>query len=361
MYKANDPASATPAADAQGVVSFFADFGLVSYAADGAVRWTYPMGPFQNFYGMGVSPIIADGLVVLVCDQTTGAFALAVDRRTGKQRWRTERPRAGEAWSTPIVFRPDKTRADLVVLGTHRIDAYDLATGKERWWLPFVSVGSLGTPVVHGDTVIVSALGTTETWVPAFAGTLAEYEKDKDGRLSRAEFQANKEMAEHFGYLDENSDGFITAAEWEAKRKLGVGEFGAVAIRPGTAQGQLPGGAVRWRFGKNIPYIPAPLLYQDVYYMVKTGGIVTSVDPATGAMLKEGRATGALGEYFASPVAADGKVFLASQEGKIAVLRAGAQWDVLGVSDLGEEINATPALAGGRVYVRTREALYCFR
>ena len=94
--------------------------------------------------------------------------------------------------------------------------------------------------------------------------------------------------------------------------------------------------------------------------MVKTGGIVTSLDPATGRSLKEGRSPGALGEDHASPVAADGKVFLANVEGKVTVLKASAQWEVLGVNDLGDEIHSTPALSGGRLYVRTRGAIYCF-
>ena len=93
---------------------------------------------------------------------------------------------------------------------------------------------------------------------------------------------------------------------------------------------------------------------------MKDGGIVTTLDAATGETLKEGRATGAAGKYVASPIAADGKVFLASVDGKVTVLKAGAQWEVLGVNDLGDEIQATPALAGGRVYVRTRDTLDCF-
>jgi len=97
-----------------------------------------------------------------------------------------------------------------------------------------------------------------------------------------------------------------------------------------------------------------------VYYMVKTGGIITSLDPETGKLLKQGRARDALGEYYASPVAADGKLFLASEEGKVSVLKAGGEWEVLSVNDLGEEIHATPALNAGRIYVRTRSSLYCF-
>ena len=92
----------------------------------------------------------------------------------------------------------------------------------------------------------------------------------------------------------------------------------------------------------------------------KTGGIITSLDPATGRILKQGRSPGGLGEYYASPVAADGKVFLANTEGKITVLKAGAEWEVLAVNEINEEVNATPALSDGRVYVRTHGTLYCF-
>ena len=111
---------------------------------------------------------------------------------------------------------------------------------------------------------------------------------------------------------------------------------------------------------KNLPYIPAPLVYKNVLYLVKDGGIITALDAATGQSLKEGRSPEALGEYHASPVAADDKLFLANVEGKITVLKAGGEWEVLGVNDIGEEIHATPALSGGRIYVRTRGALYCF-
>ena len=118
--------------------------------------------------------------------------------------------------------------------------------------------------------------------------------------------------------------------------------------------------AALWRVKKNLPYIPAPLHYKNVLYLAKTGGIITSFDPATGKVLKEGRTMDAPGEYYASPIAADDKVFVANVDGKVTVLKAGGQWEVLGVNDIGEPIHATPALAGGRIYVRTRSAIYCF-
>ena len=102
------------------------------------------------------------------------------------------------------------------------------------------------------------------------------------------------------------------------------------------------------------------MVYDGLVYMVKAGGIVTAIDPATGQATKEGRSKDAPGDYTASPIAADGKVFLASVNGKVTVLKAGREWEVLGVNDLGDEIHATPALSGGRIYVRTRGTLYCF-
>jgi len=360
VFKANDPASPTPAADDQGVVAFFPEYGLVAYSAEGKDRWTMPLGPFDSFYGIGASPVIADGLVVMLCDQRSGSFMVAVDRATGRSRWTQERTGAVEGWATPMVFRPATGGPQLIVTGSTRLDAYALSDGKPRWWMPIGSSGSMGTVVASGDTLLLSTTGSTEPSMPTFDTTLEKLDSNKDGRLSRDEFIADKEMGEHFGWGDANKDNFITRAEWDTIRNLGIGEFGAIAVRPGTATGKLNDNAVLWRFKKNLPYIPAPLLYQDVLYLVKDGGIVTSLDVKTGEALKTGRSPDALGEYFASPVAADGKVFLASVEGKVTVLKAGAHWDVLGTNDLGEEIHATPALSGGRLYVRTRSSIYCF-
>jgi outer membrane protein assembly factor BamB len=144
LFRANDPASPTPAADDSGVYVFFPDFGLVSYTAEGKERWRHPLGPFRNFYGMAASPVLAGDLVVLVCDQQAGSFTIAVDRATGLQRWKTERPGMTVGWATPMVFRPAKGPAELIVLGSTRLDSYYLATGEPRWWSPLGSMGALG-------------------------------------------------------------------------------------------------------------------------------------------------------------------------------------------------------------------------
>ena len=360
IFRANDAASPTPAADQSGVIAFFPDFGLAAYTADGKERWTYRLGPFKNFYGMASSPVVAGDLVVLVCDQQTGSFVIALDRATGRQRWKTERAGTNVGWATPIVFQPAKGQAELIVLGTTRLDSYYLSTGERRWWTPVGSMGALGTPVADGETLLIETVGSNEPWLPPFATVLAKYDKDKDGRLSWEEFHGDPDLGEHFGWVDANSDNFVDEKEWNEARMLGMGDHGAAAIRPGEARGQLAPASVRWRFEKTLAYIPAPLLYQNVYYMVATGGRVTALNAATGEVLKQGRSPEAMGAYYASPVAADGKVYLANEDGKISVLKAGADWTVLSVNDLGEEVHATPALSEGRIYVRTKSSLYCF-
>ena len=360
IYKANDPASPTPVADADGVIVFFPDFGLVAYDRDGKDRWNVPLGPFKSFYGMAGSPMISGDIVALVCDQSSGSYVIAVDRKTGRQLWKKDRPGAIDAYTTPVILRTSSGPPQLIVVGSNSVDSYAPATGERNWWMPVGSVGAMGTAIASGDTLYVTTMGTSQPWMPSWEETAAKFDKDKDGKLSPQEFAADKNMGEHFGFLDNDGDGAISAKDWNYMRGLGRGEFGAVAMKPAAMKGQIDPKSVSWRFSKNLPYIPSPLVYRNIFYMVKDGGIVTALDAATGKPLKEGRSPKALGEYWASPVAAEDKIYIANVDGVISVLKAGAQWEVLSVNDIGEPIHATPALSGGRVYVRTKDALYCF-
>jgi outer membrane protein assembly factor BamB len=361
IYKANDPASPTPAADEHGVVVFFADFGLAAYAPDGKPQWTLPLGPFKNFYGMAGSPIITGDTVILVCDQMTGSFMVALDRRTGRERWRRARPGVTVSWTTPMVFAPGGgADPQLIALSSSRLDGYTLATGEPRWWMPLSSQGAIGTAVAHGDMVIVATLGANEPWMEPFESALKTFDADKDGKLSRAEYATEKGFGEHFGWVDADGNDILEKAEYDDARAMGFGEYGLAAVKPAGLSGKVDPNVALWRFKKNLPFVPTPVVYEGLLYMVKAGGIVTAIDPSTGQATKEGRSKDAPGDYTASPIAADGKVFLASVNGKVTVLKAGRDWEILGVNDLGEEINATPALSGGRLYVRTRGMLYCF-
>jgi outer membrane protein assembly factor BamB len=112
---------------------------------------------------------------------------------------------------------------------------------------------------------------------------------------------------------------------------------------------------------KFLPNVPSPLIYQGVLYLVKDGGILSSVDPKTGKILKQARVTGALDTYYSSPVAAAGKIYLFSQTGIATVLKAGGEWEILASNDMDEQVFATPAIVDNKLYVRTRGALYCFQ
>jgi outer membrane protein assembly factor BamB len=152
-----------------------------------------------------------------------------------------------------------------------------------------------------------------------------------------------------------NRDGAVTGEEWNLWNAHVQGPTGLIALD------LKPEPRVRWRYEKGFEsVIPSPLLYGGILYTVKNGGILTAFDAGTGNVTKTGRIPGALGGYSASPVFADGRLYFSSEEGKIAVVQPGREWDLLQLNDLKEDIFATPAFSGGRIFVRTAEALYCF-
>ena len=133
-----------------------------------------------------------------------------------------------------------------------------------------------------------------------------------------------------------------------------------MAVKLG-GEGDVTGTNVLWRHYKSLPNVPSPLHYNGVVYLMKEGGILTALDAADGKVLKQGRLPGALDYYYASPVAADGKLFATSQAGHVTVVKAaGAEWEVITRNDMDDECFATPALVDGHIYLRTRSALYCF-
>ena len=178
-----------------------------------------------------------------------------------------------------------------------------------------------------------------------------------DGKLSRRELPAGY-SAQWFGENDLNRDGLIDESEWRFYQMRNSAENCLVAIRAG-GRGDVTKSQVVWRYRKALPYVSSPLLYQGVLYLIRDG-IFTSLNPETGEAYKQARLSGAQGRYWSSPVAADGKIFLASEEGKVVVVRADAAWEILAINNIDEDIFATPAILDGRIYLRTRAALYCF-
>ena len=117
---------------------------------------------------------------------------------------------------------------------------------------------------------------------------------------------------------------------------------------------------ILWQLSKGTPEVATPLYYQGLLYLFKSGGIVTVVDPVSGEIANQGRIREAIGEYWSSPVATAGRIYVANTDGKIAVIESGREWNTLTTCDLAEPIYATPVLNDGRIYVRTEKAIYAF-
>ncbi len=362
---ANTPASPSPVADRDGVYVFFEDFGLIAYGSDDQERWRHPLGPLNTPYGVGASPIVVDDKVVLVCDQDTGSFMIAVDRKDGKLRWKADRAEFTHGFSTPVVYQPKSGSPEIIVSGAYQVAAYSAGSGEKLWWIRGMAWQAKSTPVLDGDRLYVhswmaslSELGQKTNDLPGFAEMLKTHDANHDGKLSPDEVD-DPEMKKVWFLFDLDKDGLMDEREWNIHRARGTAGNGLFAIKLG-GRGDLTDTAVVWRYEKSLPNIPSPVLYRGVIYVLREGGVFTALNAATGAVLKQGRLEGALDPYFASPVAADGKIYTVSQNGKVAVVRAGADWSVLAVNDLDEEAWATPAIDGGRLYVRTKAALYCF-
>ncbi len=363
LNRFNHAASPSPAADGENVYVFFSDYGLLSYGLDGNERWRVPLGPFDNSMGMASSPIVVDDKVVLVCDQDSDSFMIAVDRNSGDGVWRTERPGYTRGFSTPTVHRPPDGPPELIVPGAYQVAGYSLDDGQELWRVRGIAFEVKSLAVTDGAMLYVHGWSSTgdssNESLPPYAEALAEHDADADGRFSEEEAFLPLMRARFNSYFDFDRDGFVDEGDWNNTQARLAARNALLAIRLG-GRGDLTASNIAWRYSRALPNVPSPLLYRNVLYLVKDGGILTSLNPQTGAVYKQGRLPGAMGRYWASPVAADGKVFVASEEGTVTVLEASGDWEILSTNDLGAEVFATPAIEPGRIYFRTRETLYCF-
>lgn len=358
-HKLNDPASPSPVTDGTNVYVFFSGFGLVSYDAGGTERWKVPLGPFTNFHGMGASPIVSEDVLVMICDQDQEAFVVAVDARTGRRLWRAERPEMVHSFSTPVLYRSGG-RTQVIIAGSYQMTSYDLRNGQLYWKLPGFTYQVKSVPVIHGNRIYFNGWApggepSERLELPDFPQMLREYDQDKDGKLSKAEVPKNWHPGT-WDMQDLDKDGLLNAKDWQYYRMRRTSSNASMAIElQGTATPK-----VLWRYEKSLPDVPAVLLYKDVLYLIRNGGILQTLDPATGSLRKQGRLPHALDEYYASPVAGDGKVYLISRNGTVSVLEAGADWGIASTGDFGEEVFATPAIDDGHLWVRTASALYDF-
>jgi outer membrane protein assembly factor BamB len=363
FHRTGSPATCSPACDGRRVYAFFGSYGLLCYDVDGKLIWSKPMGPFQDEFGASSSPVLLDDLVIVNSDHDIDNFIIAVDKESGKTVWKTPREGFTRSYSTPIIWEQNGKK-QIVVAGSLRLVAYDPRDGKEAWWVNGLARIVSPTPVKANGRLYVAS------WTPGgdpaerismeqWADAAKTYDKNSDSKIAQAELPKGGAVDQRFFRIDLDQDGKLDQSEWEKHAKVfESAQNGILAIRPG-GMGNVTDSGVEWSYRKSLPSVPSPLFYRGVVYIVKDSGIVTSLDASSGKLLKQGRAEGR-GNYYASPVAGDGKVYMASERGVITVFKAGRELEKLSSHDFGERIMATPVISGGSIYVRTDNAIYCF-
>jgi outer membrane protein assembly factor BamB len=294
-------ATATPVTDGRHVIVSFGSEGLYAYDVDGKLLWTRDLGVLNAgwFYdpdyewGIGSSPIIWKNLVIVQCDIQKNSFIAAFDVATGQPAWRTAREEI-PSWSTPAIFEHDG-RAELVTQATTFIRGYNPESGKELWRLGGNSEITIPTPIV-GPSVIIVTNGYRGVQ-PMFA--------------------------------------------------IKPGATGDITLKGDATTNEF----IAWSTNRGGPYIPTPVIYGDLMYVLANNGVLAAYDAKTGQRVYQERVGGG-GSYSASPVAADNKLYLTSEDGDVSVVKAGAKYELLATNTMGQVIMATPAISNGVIFFR---------
>jgi outer membrane protein assembly factor BamB len=301
-------ANATPATDGEIVAAFFGSQGLYAYDLDGKALWSRDLGRLdvgaydlpEYEWGTASSPIVYRALVIVQCDQQKGSFLIALDRKTGKTVWRAEREEL-PSWGTPTIVS-GKARDELVTNSSNFIRGYDPLTGKELWRLGGSSKITAPTPIYSDGLIVVAS-----------------------GRRPEAPI-----FAVHAG-----ASGDITLAADQTRNS-----------------------AVAWSKTQRGSYMPTPLFYRGILYVLGNAGIFDAYDFQTGREIYRQRIPHKGSGFSASPVASDGRIYLSSEDGDMFVAGAGEHFELLKTNSMDDPLMATPAISGGLLLVRTQHALY---
>ena len=377
----NSYSSATPAADEQRVYFYFAKFGMQALdAATGEDVWHAPMpDPFFAFgWGPGASPVLYKDMLLFCQDDDLYPALHAFNKRTGEILWRDDRLDMNVNYSQPVVCTTDGTD-EIVVAGTGMLIGHDPKSGERKWWAKVLLRNIKTTPVSHNGMiyVMVASGGIAYQWLAT--ADLVET-GNSDGRLTREEIQASVKDAtvpeaffeRTFGRGDLNKDGYLEGEEIDLAFMHPDNFAGAsfettgddrnhrylLAVR-GGGDGDVTETHVAWhQQPKKVASIPSPLVVDGRLWSILSGGVAICHEVQQGNRLWRGRVNSG-GNYYASPVYGDGKIYLAGENGYVTVLENGPSLNVLANNDLGDDILGTPALADGRIYIRTRKKLVC--
>lgn len=301
-------ANSTPVTDGERVVSLFGSEGLFCHTVKGELLWKKDLGRMDvgaydlpsYEWGAASSPIIHDNKVIVQCDQQKGSFLLAADLKTGRTVWMTPRDEL-PSWGTPTVY-PGKSRAELIANGSNFIRGYDPATGAELWRLGGSSKITAPTPVYAEGLILVASGRAPER--PIFA--------------------------------------------------IRPGAVGDITLRDNATTNQY----VAWSKTRRGGYMPTPLIYRSLVYVLNNDGLLGCYNFQTGTEHYLERVPHRSFGFSASPVAADGKLYLAGEDGLVFVVQAGTEMKLLATNPIGESLMATPALSDGILYLRGSRHLF---
>ena len=301
-------ASSTPVTNGRHVAVLFGTAGILStYDVNGTQLWKKDLGIIDNGYvadpaqqwGHSASPIFYENSVIIQADQQKGSYIAAYNITDGKELWKSIRDDEISTWGTPLVVK-GKAGDELITNGT-KIRGYDPKTGKIRWTLGPNSQVVIPTPVAGNDVVYVS--GGYQPVRPIYA--------------------------------------------------IRPGGSGDISLPAGSTSND----SIVWSVDRDGPYIPTPLLYRGILYSLNNNGVLNAFDALTGERLYRGR-VGPGGAFSASPIAADGRIYFANEDGQVYVVRAGKEYVQIAVNEMGEPVTATPAISDGLMVVRTTRAAY---
>jgi outer membrane protein assembly factor BamB len=363
-HRIASPASPTPCTDGERLYVYFGSYGMLAYDLNGKEAWrkTLPL-PVVEF-GTGASPIVVDGKVIVVADGDINSYLLALDAKTGAEVWRVDRSEFRRGFSTPFVWEHDGTK-ELVVCGSLWVRSYELRDGKQRWSARGMARVANASPIAADGVLLISSwnVGGDEddrVVMEPFEDFAATNDANKDGLLTLEEFPDGK-VKQRYSQMDADKDGNVNKTEYEVMRSMFAEAVNQLfAIRPGGS-GDITDTHVVWQVNKQLPYVSSPVAANGRVFTMKSGGLASAYEARSGSPIYQGERVDASGDYYASEVAVDGRVYVVSQRGTVVVLDATSDnLKVLARNDLKAPVFASPAIVDGVIYLRTDKDLFAF-
>jgi outer membrane protein assembly factor BamB len=373
------PALTTAVSDGERVIASFGNYGLVALDMDGKKVWEKRLPHPGYVFGVGSSPLLYDGLVVLSRDGAPEAGLLVFDAADGSELWRIDRFGFGESHGTPFLWR-NADRDELVLVGNGKLCSYDPGTGEPLWSVGGLTNFPCTTPTAGQGHAVLRGLVHAQRGRPVVLGrclrALARAQRRGD-RRSVVALQASRQGRERSHRAGRGArvprQGRVRLPRRRSQRHVGAPrDAGGKRDRQGgrrerhgrrRARGKDDASKdhVRWKWDRGLPYVSSPLLYHGRIWLFQAGGLVTVLDAQSGKPILDRERLPDRAEYYLSPVGAAGHVIAGSAEGSLYVLAADAKELKIEHSvAFDEELFATPAVLDGVVYVRTKTTLWAF-